>query len=256
MGNLVRSAYCVERHPHYALRTTRYVLLFIALLLSACRSSNLPELSPEQIVQQSAVRMNELAGFRFDISRDGAAAYLDPDKVLSFRRATGAYVAPDKAIATVRIIGPGVITDVDVVTIAETQWQTNVATGEWEELPPNWGFNPAVLFDDEVGLQAILTADLTNLQLNEPQNLKESGGPDQLLYHLTGDATGERLYEMSGGLIGPQPVTVQLWIAPETFELVRVVVNEPEPDAGEASIWQVDFMNFGEVIEIEPPLNE
>lgn len=220
----------------------------------ACRSSQLTELPPEQIVQNSAARMNELAGFRFDISREGAPAYLDPDNILSFRRATGAYVAPDKALATVRVIGPGLITDVDVISIAETQWQTNVATGEWEELPPNWGFNPAVLFDDEVGLQAILTADVTNLQLAEPQSLQESGGPDQLLYHLTGDVSGERLVEMSGTLIGPQPVTVELWIAPETFELVRVVVTEPEPEAGEPSIWQVDFANFGEVVAIEPPV--
>ena len=229
---------------------------WLASVSLACRSSDLPELPVEQIVEHSAERMNELEGFRFDISRDGAPAYLDPDNVLSFRRATGAYVAPDKAIATVRIIGPGLITDVDVVTIAETQWQTNVATGAWEELPPNWGFNPAVLFDDEVGLQAILTADIANLQLVEPQNLKESGGPDQQLYHLTGEVAGERLYEMSGSLIGPQSVTVELWIVPETFELVRVEVNEPEPDAGEPSLWQVDFMNFGEVIEIEPPVTE
>lgn len=228
----------------------------VFLLLTACRTNTLPELPPAEIVQNAADRMNEMPGFRFDISREGAPAYLDPDNVLSFRRATGAYVAPDKAVATVRVIGPGLITDVDVISIAETQWQTNVATGEWEELPPNWGFNPAVLFDASVGLPTILTNDVSNLQLAEPQNLNESGGPDQLLYHLTGDVAGERLYEMSGTLIGPQPVTVELWIAPETFELVRVVVTEPEPAAGEPSIWQVDFANYGEVVDIQPPITE
>lgn len=227
---------------------------FLWVMVTACRTGPLPELPAENIVQNAAVRMNELPGFRFDITRDGAPAYLDPDNILSFRRAAGAYVAPDKALATVRIIGPGLITDVDVVTVAETQWQTNVATGAWEELPPNWGFNPAVLFDKEVGLPTILTEDVTNLQLAEPQNLKASGGPDQLLYHLTGDAAGERLYTMSGTLIGPQAVTVALWIAPETFELVRVVVTEPEPGAGEASVWQVDFTHFGEVVPIKPPV--
>ena len=85
------------------------------------------------------------------------------------------------------------------------------------------------------------------------QNLRESGGPDQLLYHLTGDVAGDRLYEMSGTLIGPQDVTVEMWIAPETFELVRVLVTEPEPAAGEPSIWQVDFANFGDVVDIQPP---
>ncbi len=248
----------LRRMTVHGLRLTFYVYgrvvtAVLTLLLTACRTAALPELPPTEIVQNAANRMNALPGFGFDISREGAPAYLDPDNVLSFRRATGAYVAPDKAAATVRVIGPGLITDVDVVSIAETQWQTNVATGEWEELPPNWGFNPAVLFDASVGLPTILTNDVNNLQLAEPQNLKESGGPDQLLYHLTGDVAGERLYEMSGTLIGPQPVTVELWIAPETFELVRVVVTEPEPAAGEPSIWQVDFANFGEVVDIQPP---
>ncbi|HRQ38184.1 MAG TPA: LppX_LprAFG lipoprotein [Chloroflexota bacterium] len=237
------------------LRMTGYGFFWLitaVLLLTACRSTELPELPPAEIVQNAADRMNTLPGFRFDISREGAPAYLDPDNILSFRRATGAYVAPDKALATVRVIGPGLITDVNVISIAETQWQTNVATGEWEELPPNWGFNPAVLFDASVGLPTILTNDVSNLQLGEPQNLKGNGGPDQLLYYLTGDVAGERLYTMSGTLIGPQAVTVQMWIAPETFELVRVVVTEPEP--GEPSIWQVDFANYGEVVEIQPPI--
>lgn len=233
-----------------------FVWVGIVTAVAACRSATLPELPPEQIVQNSATRMHTIAGFHFDIFRDGAPAYLDPDNVLSFRRATGAYTAPDKAIATVRVIGPGLITDVDVVSIAETQWQTNVATGAWEELPPNWGFNPAVLFDSEIGLQAILSADMSNLQQTEPQNLKASGGPDRLLYHLTGDVAGERLYTMSGTLIGPQSVAVELWIAPETFELVRVVATELEPAAGEPSIWQIDFANFGEVVEIVSPVDD
>jgi hypothetical protein len=228
-------------------------LLLVVTAVAACRSPELPELSPEEIVAKSAARMNELAGFQFDINREGAPAYLDPDEVLSFRRAAGHYVTPDKATATVRVIGPGLITDVDVISIAETQWQTNVATGAWEELPPNWGFNPAILFDENIGLPAILTADVSHLQPPEAANLGEDGGPDQLLYHLMGDVSGEALYEMSGTLIGPGPVTVEMWIAPETFELIRVIVNEPVPGEEEPSVWQVDFARFDEVVEITPP---
>ncbi len=229
-------------------------LVVVLTAVTACNTTpKLPELPPEEIIQNAAGRMNAMAGFQFDISREGAPAYLDPDEILSFRRAAGAYVAPERAIATVRIIGPGLITDVDVISIAETQWQTNVATGAWEELPPNWGFNPAVLFDEKVGLQAILTADITNLQQGEPQNLKDAGGPDQLLYYLSGDVSGEKLYEMSGTLIGPERVAVEMWVAPETFELIRVLVTEPIPGAAEPSLWQLDFSNFGEVVEITPP---
>lgn len=225
-----------------------------AVFISGCDASALPPVAADDLVQQTAVRMNELPGFRFDISREGAPAYLDPDNVLSLRRAAGAYAAPDKAIATVRVIGPGIITDVDVVSIGDIQWQTNVATGEWEELPPNWGFNPAILFDDTVGLPTILQQDLTNLQMQEPDNLQDRGGADELLYQVTGTAVGDNLYTLSGGLIGPEPVDVSLWIRPETWELVRVQLTEPGPTPEETTIWQVDFANYGEVLEIAPPL--
>jgi lipoprotein LprG len=236
-----------------------FFLLLIGMLLgtAACRQPELPELTAAEIVHQSAGRMKQTSGFHFAIERSGAPAFLDPRGTISFRRAVGAYVAPDRAIATVRVIGPGIITDVDVVSVAEIQWQTNVVTGEWEELPPNWGFYPAVLFDNEVGLQAVMETDLSNVQLAEPENLAEDEGPDLLLYSVTADVAGERLYEMSGFLIGPHPVTVKFWIKPETFELIRIMVTEPEPGAEEPSIWQVDFADYEQLVEIEPPiLNE
>ena len=232
------------------------MLLFSTLLLAAtaCRQPTLPEISADELVQLTAERMKDSEGFQFTIERDGAPAFLDPGETLSFRRAQGAFAAPDRALATVRVIGPGIITDVDVISVAEVQWQTNVVTGAWEELPPNWGFNPAVLFDDDIGIQAVLLADLSEVTLAEPENLVESEGPDALLYSVTAVASGENIYQMSGFLIGPEQVTLQLWIVPETFELVRIVVREPEPshEDGE-SIWQVDISHYDEIIDVQPP---
>ena len=237
---------------------TRYLLIFLLfgllVAMAACREPTLPELSAAELVQLAAEQMKASDGFQFFIERDGAPAFLDPGETLSFRRARGAFVAPDRALATVRVIGPGIITDVDVISVAEIQWQTNVVTGAWEELPPNWGFNPAVLFDDDIGIQAVLLADLSEMVLAEPENLVESEGPDALLYSVTAVASGENIYQMSGFLIGPERVTMQLWIAPETFELVRLVVREPEPGSEEGeSIWQVDITKYDELIDIQPP---
>jgi lipoprotein LprG len=230
------------------------IVLIFLLTITACSDPTLPEISAEELVQLAAERMKNSDGFQFVIERDGAPAYLDPGETLSFRRALGAFVAPDRALAMVRVIGPGIITDVDVISVAEIQWQTNVVTGAWEELPPNWGFNPAVLFDDDIGIQAVLLADLSEVALAEPENLAESEGPDELLYSVTAVAIGENLYQMSGYLIGPAQVKIQLWIRPDTFELVRIVVTEPEPDDEELeSIWQVDISNYDELIDIEPP---
>ncbi|MCA9953182.1 MAG: LppX_LprAFG lipoprotein [Ardenticatenaceae bacterium] len=232
-------------------------LVTLLLLFSACSDPSLPDIPAEELVQRAAERMKESDGFQFVIARDGAPAFLDPGETLSFRRATGAFVAPDRALATVRVIGPGIITDVDVISVAEIQWQTNVVTGDWEELPPNWGFNPAVLFDDDIGIQAVLLADLSQVALAEPENLAESDGPDELLYSVTAVASGENIYQMSGYLIGPEQVSIQLWIRPETFELVRIVVREPEPNyEDQESIWQVDISHYDELIDIQPPVIE
>jgi lipoprotein LprG len=229
-----------------------YLLMVLLLTMPACGKRPLPAIPPDEIVQRSATTMNDLSGFHFVIERDGAPAYVDPPvNTLSFRRAEGDYAAPDRAQAAVRIIAPGLITDISMISVAEIQWHTNVLTGQWEELPPNWGFNPAILFDEEVGLQAILEDDLTQISRGEAEQLED--GPNGRFYHIIGQADGAGLFEMSGGLIGPDSVEIQLWVQPETFELVRTLVIEPATADEEASIWQVDFSNFNQAVSIEPP---
>jgi lipoprotein LprG len=226
-------------------------LLAMMLLANGCRSQELPDLAAADIVRQAAARMTQMSGFHFIIDRTGAPAYLDPAETLSFRRAEGDFVAPDRSRATVRIIGPGLVTDVNVISVAEIQWETNLLTGRWEELPPDWGFNPTVLFDPDVGLRAILMTDLSNLGETKAERLED--GPDQLLYAVSADVAGERLYQMSGGLIGPDPATMVMWVAPETFELHRILLTETEAGSEEPSLWQVDFAAFNQVVEINPP---
>ncbi len=230
------------------------LLLIFFWVGAACRPEPEPELTPEEIVQNTAQRMNQLSGFQFSITHSGPSAYLDPDNLVSLVRADGNYAAPDRAAATVLVKLTGFVTKVDVVSVAEVQWQTNPLTGQWEELPPNWGFNPAVLFDAEIGLPTILSADMSDLVLAGREKLEE--GPDAELVVLTGKVAGDRLFSMSGGLIGPSVADAQLWVMPETFELVRVVLTEPAAGEEEsASVWQVDFANYDQALEIEPPLS-
>lgn len=195
--------------------------------------------------------MNALPGFYFSIERSGASAFLDPQETISFRRAEGYYVAPDRAQATVRVIAPGFVTDVNVISIDEIQWETDLLTNQWNRLPPNWGFNPAVLFDAQIGIQSILTADLIELELMGSEKLED--GPDGKLYLLGGKLDGTRIYDMSYRLIGPETMSVQLWIVPETFELARAIVTDPNEAGAEATVWTVDFSQFGQVVEIVPP---
>ncbi|MCB8966952.1 MAG: LppX_LprAFG lipoprotein [Chloroflexota bacterium] len=228
-------------------------LIVLFVLLVACRSPEPPTLPPDEIVANMAVAMQAQPSFHFIIDRTGAPAYVDTAETLSFRRAEGDYLAPDRAQAVVRVILPGLVTDVSVISVGPIQWETNPLTGQWQELPPDWGFNPTILFREDVGLQAILAADMTDVTLLGTEKLED--GADALLYHLAGEATGERLYEMSGTLIGPDVVDVEMWVEPETFLLHRIIAVEPVTDSDEPSVWQVDFSQFGQELVIEPPLS-
>jgi len=236
------------------LRRLYLPLIIAGLMLVSCGGETPEELPAEVIVANSAATMSDVGGFRFAIDRSGAPAYLDPDETISFRRAEGYYAAPDSAQATVRIITPGLVTEVNVISIDETQWQTNVMSTNWEQLPPNWGFNPAVLFDADIGIQSILAADLAGTQVLEPEKLDD--GPDEALYVVSGTLDGERIHSMSYGLIGPEPLQAKLWIMPESFELVRAVITESNSGDDEPSVWQVDFSEIGRIVDIKPPDGE
>ena len=176
------------------------IVLLLAGLLSACGAkATLPEMAPEEIMLRSAEAMSAMEGFHFTIDRDGAHAWLDTNHTLSFTYAEGNYLAPDRAEARVRIVGPGLVTNVDVVSVGETQWETNVLTGVWTELPPDWGFNPTILFDAERGLQAVLTEDVSELVLTEPGKLDRTD--NLLLYRIIGQIHSDRVSALRGGLI-------------------------------------------------------
>lgn len=229
-----------------------YILLLTLSSLAACGPEPEPEPTPEEIVQKAAARMSQLAGFHFAVAHSGPPVYLDPDGVISLVRLDGDYAAPDRARATALVKLTGFVTQVSVISVADRQWQTNPLTGKWEELPLNWGFNPAVLFDAEIGLQAILAADTSELVLTGKEKLED--GPDTNLYALKGVVAGDRLFQMSGGLIGPAAAEAQLWVMPETFELVRVILTEPvSGEESSPSVWQIDFTNYDQAVEIKQP---
>jgi hypothetical protein len=195
--------------------------------------------------------MGDLEGFHFLIDRSGAPAFLSEAQSVSFRRAEGDFVAPNAAQANVRVIAPGLIVDVQAISLEGRYWETNVVSGEWQEFPAEQGFNPAVLFEPQTGIPIILREDLRELALIGVAELEEM--PGLKLYEIHGQLDGERIYQLSYGLIGPDLLDVQVWIEPNTFYLHRMTLTGTTPGQEEPTFWQVDMWNFGSVTQILPP---
>jgi len=231
----------------------RFLKLWFAgvFVLTACQSNEIELFPPEEVITRAASRMQSLPGFHFVIERSGTPAYLDYDETISFRRAEGDYVSPDQAQASIRAILPGLIAEVNIISLGDNYWETNVLTGEWQQLPSGMGFNPAVLFDQDSGFQSVLENDLSELRFLGIEELEEI--PGQKFYTLQAQVEGKQLYKISYGMIGPETMDISLWIAPESFDLYRIWIVDPVEDASEPTNWLIDFWDFGTVVEIIPP---
>jgi hypothetical protein len=227
------------------------IFLFI-LTFAGCKAS-IAQLPPGEIIARSSERMNSLKGFEFLVERSGAPAYLDLDKTVTFRRAEGRFTAPDRVHATVRVIAPALVTDVQVMSIGGGLWATNLFSGAWQVSDPRYEFNPSRLFDREIGIQAVLEQDLIDVTLRGLEELPEI--PGKTFYALEATLQGDGAYEMTYGLIDKDTMHVQIWIAPEQFDIYRVILVDPaDPGEEEDTTWQIDFWSFDERFDIQPPI--
>jgi len=222
-------------------------------MVTACGSSQAEQIPPEEIVSRSAQRMATVTGFEFVIDRSGSPVFLDYNETISFRRAEGKFNSPDRVYSNVRIIAPGIVTEVQIISIGGMQWETNLLTGEWQASDPIYSFNTSRLFDPNIGIPAILASDLSSLVLIGLDELPEV--PGKKIYVLEASLQGEHAYEMTYGMIDNDPLKIKLWIAPESFDLYRVILIDPaNPGDEEDTVWQIDFWNFDKTFDIEQPV--
>jgi hypothetical protein len=227
-------------------------LIVFVSLLAGCSTSQIEQIPPQEILARSAERMASLAGFEFVIDRTGESVFLDYNETISFRRAEGQFTSPERVYSKIRIIAPGLVTEVQIISLGEAQWETNLLTGEWQASDPVYSFNTSRIFDPENGIPSVLAQDLVNPILTGIEELPEVPGKE--LYVVEAELLGERAYQMTYGMIDNDPLQIKVWIAPDSFDLYRIILVDPaDPGDDEDTLWQIDFWNFDHTFEIEKP---
>ena len=136
-----------------------------------------------------------------------------------------------------------------MIALGDDQYLTNFLTHEWEPLPPEFGFNPAVMFHPEFGLEKTLEGGLDAAELIGVESIDGAQA-----YRVKGSLDGIRLQFMSGGLIGTGRVEAELWVDAQTFIVRRTVLQDPSVDSEEPSTWTLTFSKFGTPVAIEKPI--
>jgi lipoprotein LprG len=228
------------------------VVLSFAVSLAGCKKSTPPPLPPAEIIANAIERLKATTGFHFTIDRTGTLAYIDSDNTIVVNRIDGDFVTPDRVKGKIRVSVGGFPAEVSLVSIQGRYWQTNPLNQTWEEYEPGTVFNPALLFDSEKGIQPMLQADLSEVTFVGNEKLDK--WPDKQLYHLSGKMKGERIADITFGLIGPEALDVGVWVAPKTFEVHRIQIIDPVEGSPEPTTWTVDFLNFDQTADIQPPV--
>ncbi len=227
----------------------RVVVAFLAAALAApaaaCgdSSGSGSTLPPDVavILDEAVAAMTATESLVFALTRGGAPITVAN---LQFDSAEGEYAAPDSAQAVLKVKAADLSVEVATIAIGERVWLTNPLSQQWEEFPEGTGFNPAIIFDPEIGWQPLLGEDLDGETLAEEL---EDGN-----YVVTGTVAPSRVEVLTAGLVSDQAVEVELWIDAETATVTRVAFNTTGADG--VSEWLLELSDFGEPVTIEPPV--
>lgn len=231
------------------------MMLFVcSMFVVGCGSSSdnenagEPNASVDDILAAASTRMAETQSLRFSLDVEGET-FIDPAGSIQLVAARGELARPDKVAVDfqVRLFGTGTVT-IKMITVGESSWTTDLLTGDWTIAPPEFGYNPSVLYDNQQGLGPVMG----RLQNPALQGREDVGGRD--VFRVSGTASEATMGPLTSNTMTGEPVGLQLWIDSQTWDLLRVVVTEPESSGkDDPATWTMNLSNHDEQVSIEPP---
>lgn len=215
---------------------------------SAAPSPTPTPVTAESVLESASAQWTDTESARFTLGVEGNA-WLDDDESIRLVSAEGNIARPNsvKGSATINVAIIGEV-DISIIAIGEDSYITNFVSGNWEEAPEDFSYNPAILFDDEDGIGPILT------ELESPELEGEETVDGRETRRVTGTVSAETVDEITAGSIQGEDIDVILWIDAETDELVQVELTEPEGVRENPATWTLQMSDHNAPVEIEPPI--
>ncbi len=223
------------------------LLGLLVFCLAAC-APTLPELPPGEIVTRAGEAMLGAPSMHFKVEVSGAPVMLNQATHLQLRSVEGDFGRPDKMGVHLKVILAVAAAEMDMIALGDEQYITDVLTKRWEVLPPQFGFNPAVMFDPRVGLEQLLKGGLDNAQLVGVETIDGVN-----TYHIKGSLDGQRVQGMTSGLISTARLDAELWAEGSTFLPRQAILIDSRSDPHKPAVWTMTFSSFGKQVTITAP---
>ena len=200
------------------------------------------------LLEMASRRLAETPAVHFSLAVEGET-FIDTARSIRLLGADGDLRRPDRVRTTFQAEILNRAISLQLITIGDQSWTTNVLTGAWGEAPLEFAYRPDVLFSTQDGIGPVMG----RVEGVERLDDEELGG--RATYHLRSTVDEAVVGPLTYFTITGSPVTVDLWIDQETHDLLRAQLSEPPgAERPNPAVWTLELSHHGEDVTIEPPV--
>jgi hypothetical protein len=200
------------------------------------------------IIERASDRLADTQTMQFELEVEGDS-HIDENNTMRLISARGDLARPDMVDVEfqVNILNAQNVT-IRMITIGDEAWTTDLLTGKWGPAPEEFGYNPAVLFDNQNGLGPVAG----RLQDPTVEGTEEISG--HKAWKITGTVDEETIEPLTSGVITGDEITISIWIDQENDNILRIVIEEPDIEGKEnPATWTMTLTGHDSDIEVEAP---
>jgi hypothetical protein len=241
------------RFPPTARPSPRIVLFAIAVLglvapLNVRADDQTDSLTASDILTHASQQLAKTQTVRFKLTVEGDT-YIDAANTLKLLSAEGDLVRPDRVRTTFKVEALGRVTvTIQLIIVNDRWWTTDLITGKWGPAPTDFEYDPSVLFDNQNGIGPIMD------RVTDAQRLDDEKVDKRQTFHIQAKVDDTIIDDLTYGTLQGSPITVDLWIDQQTYDLVRARLAEP-PSQGpdKPAVWTLDLFDHDAKITIDAP---
>jgi hypothetical protein len=209
-----------------------------------------PELTPTPaaLLEMASKRLAETPAVHFALDVQGET-FIDTGRNIRLLGAEGDLQRPDRVRTAFQAEVMDRAISLQLVTIGDHSWTTNILTGKWGNAPMEFAYQPDILFSTQDGIGPVMG------RVENVERLEDEEIEGRSTYHLHATVDESLVGPLTYYTISGSPVTVDLWIDQETHDLRRARLSEPPgPDRPNPAVWTLNLTHHGEDVSIEPPV--
>lgn len=221
-------------------------LVVSALSLPAVFAQDQPDV--DDLLADASTHLQETETMEFVMELEGTT-FVDDAKTIQLLSAEGVMQRPDRVDVTFTalVLGRQQIS-IRMINIGDDSWITDIVTGKWVPSPPEFGYNPSILYDDKHGLGPVMG------RMNDPQiaGSEEIDGRDA--WHVSATADGDIIKVMTSDTMRGSELALDIWIDKETNDILQIRITEPtDEDLEDPATLTLKLSEHDKDVTIEQP---